>query len=49
MSFFYRIKVVSNLRDKGISPVYLVTDHVGFYSDMAGNSCVWCKGMMSRI
>lgn len=24
-------KVVGDLRDKGISPVYLVTDHVGFY------------------
>lgn len=23
-------KVVGDLRDKGISPVYLVTDHVGF-------------------
>lgn len=24
-------KVVGDLRDKGISPVYLVTDHVGYY------------------
>ena len=23
--------VVEDMRDKGISPVYLVTDHVGFY------------------
>ena len=40
---------VEDLRQKGISPVYLVTDHTGFTSATAGSFCAWCRATASRI
>ncbi len=41
-------KVVDDMRNKGVTPLYLVTDHIGFMNDMDGNSYVWFKGMVNR-
>ena len=40
---------VEDLRSKGISPVYLLTNHTGFMSDTVGNSCAWLKAMVNPI
>lgn len=41
--------VVNDMKSKGISPIYLITDHIGFYENMDGNSCVWFKEMANLI
>jgi len=40
---------VEDLRAKGISPVYLLTDHTGFYERYGWGSCVWSRKMASRF
>ena len=40
--------VVEDMRSKGISPLYLVTDHTGFLSVTAGRFYAWCRATASR-
>lgn len=40
--------VVEDCRQKGISPVYLITDHINFYERYVGNFYVWFKVIMNQ-
>ena len=40
---------VEDQRAKGISPLYLVTDHTGFSSATAGSSCAWCRATARTV
>ena len=40
---------VDDLRSKGITSVYLVTDHTVFYERYVGNSYAWFRATMSLI
>ena len=37
-------KAVEDLRDHGISPVYLLTDHTGFYERYGWEFCCYARG-----
>ncbi len=42
--------VVKDMKSKGISPLYLITDHIGFYERYGWEFfCAWFKGMMNPI
>lgn len=42
-------KVVEDMRSKGITPIYLITDHTSFMKDMAGNFYAWFRGMATLV
>jgi len=44
-----RKKAVADLRGKGISPVYPVIDHTGFYERYGWGFCAWSKATANRI
>ena len=37
--------VVDDMKAKGITPIYLLTDIIGFYERYGWNFCVWLKEM----
>ena len=37
--------VVEDMKSKGITPIYLITDHTDFYEDMDGSFSVWYREM----
>lgn len=41
--------VVNDMKSKGITPIYLITDHTNFYERYGWEFCVWFKGIMSLI
>ena len=41
--------VVADMKFKGVTPIYLITDHTASTKDTVGSFCVWYKVMANQI